>query len=104
MSAINPTPQESFSRVGSNKPKPDAVIVPALLAGPRNARYRGSGARQPAQDGLILRQGGYLILEATFDPLSGRWLLVLPPSGAPSPPGSRSARLVGFQPTAHFGS
>src|SRR5215471_6076852 len=58
MSAINPTPQESFSSAGSNKPKPDAVIVHALLAGPRNARYRGSGAKQPAQDGLVLRQGG----------------------------------------------
>src|SRR5262249_26641490 len=28
----------------------------------------------------------------------------LPPSSAPSPPGSRSARLVGLQPTAHFGT
>jgi hypothetical protein len=54
---MNPTPQESFSSAGSNKPKADAVIVHALLAGPRNARYRGSGARQPAQDGPILRQG-----------------------------------------------
>jgi hypothetical protein len=42
-------------------------------------------------------------LKATFDPLNGRWLLVLAAVGAPSPPGSRSARLVGFAPTAHFG-
>jgi len=26
---------------------------------------------------FILRRGGQLILEATFDPLNGRWLLVL---------------------------
>src|SRR6516225_1846679 len=34
ISAIKPTPQESFSSAGSNKPKPDASIVHALLAGP----------------------------------------------------------------------
>ncbi len=32
MSAINPTPQESFSSAGSNRPKPDASIAHALLA------------------------------------------------------------------------
>src|SRR3974390_2382196 len=63
ISAINPTPQESFSSVGSNKPKPDAVIVHALLAGPRNVQYRGSGAPRPPQDGLILRQGDLTLQE-----------------------------------------
>src|SRR6516165_3798221 len=57
MSAINPTPQESFSSAGSNKPKPDAVIVHALLADPETRGIAGSGAKQPAQDGLVLRQG-----------------------------------------------
>src|SRR3974377_2057879 len=78
ISAINPTPQESFSSVGSNKPKPDAVIVfHALLAGPRNVQYRGvrrttapAGWPHPAPGRLTLQ-------EATLDPLNGRWLLVL---------------------------
>ena len=36
MSAINPTPQESFSSAGSNRPKPDAsIVVLAILPEPR---------------------------------------------------------------------
>src|SRR5437588_10626345 len=78
MSAINPTPQESFSSVGSNKPKPATVIVHALLARPRDTRSSKvrrsrarTGSRHPAP-GRVTH-----ILEATCDPLNGRWLLVL---------------------------
>src|SRR6476661_1961002 len=54
MSAMNPTPQESFSCAGSNKPKPCAPIVVlallALLAHPRRACTARSrfGASLPA--------------------------------------------------------
>ena len=51
MSAMNPTPQESFSCAGSNKPKPCApIVVLALLAHPRRACTARSrfGASLPA--------------------------------------------------------
>ena len=78
MSAINPTPQESFSSAGSNKPKPDASIVALTLPRrhPRTSRHRGSDAISRAQD-FPVPQGEPFILEATFMPLTGRWLLVL---------------------------
>jgi hypothetical protein len=45
MSAINPTPQESFSSAGSNKPKADAFIVVLMLpAGASKRSYRGPDA------------------------------------------------------------
>ena len=44
---------------------------------PETRGHRRSGAVGPAQDHAILRQGELLILEATCDPLNGRWLLVL---------------------------
>jgi hypothetical protein len=45
MSAINPTPQESFSSAGSKRPKPDAsIVVLAILPEPRPTRHQGSDA------------------------------------------------------------
>src|ERR1700733_10410380 len=45
MSAINPTPQESFSSAGSNRPKPDAsIVVLAILPEPRPTRPQGPDA------------------------------------------------------------
>ena len=67
-------------------------------------QYRGSGAPQPPQDGLILRQGDLTLQEATLDPLNGRWLLVLAAvrrALAIRQPIRASRRIV--QPTAHFG-
>jgi hypothetical protein len=42
MSAIKPTPQESFSSAGSNRPKLAAVILP-LPAASRTARLKVRG-------------------------------------------------------------
>ena len=58
MSAMNPTPQESFSCAGSNKPKPCApIVVLALLAHPRRACTARSrfGASLPAPPSFHLR-------------------------------------------------
>src|ERR1700732_466808 len=68
MSAINPTPQESFSSAGSNRPKPDASIV--VLARP-SLRSTVCGEGREARKGRAT-----YILEATFVPLAGSWLLV----------------------------
>src|SRR6202795_1512338 len=55
ISAINPTPQEAFSSAGSNRPKPDALIVVlALPAGPPRV-CSGAGAIHPAQVRVPLR-------------------------------------------------
>src|ERR1700691_2294718 len=96
MSGINPTPQESFSSAGSNRPKPDASIVHALLAGPKAFRS-GVPTQPPCAPPLFAPQGkrggkglrprgDLLVLEATFVPLAPAALVAfLPPSGAPSP-------------------
>jgi hypothetical protein len=49
MSAINPTPQESFSSAGSNKPKPAALIV--ALATPHRSPVRSEPRRRPPSAG-----------------------------------------------------
>src|SRR5580704_7493858 len=74
MSAINPTPQESFSSAGSNRPKPDALISS------HSPPWPACCAAAPAQPilrrlALPARTGDQLILEATFVPLKGLWLL-----------------------------
>ena len=106
MSAINPTPQESFSSAGSNRPKPDAFIaVLALLAGAPPPPY------PPPQAGEGRVGADAIHLRAPFPrlPLAGKgrkgcaqgratssWrqpacrlatagCLFLPPSDAPSP-------------------
>src|SRR5579863_1025267 len=80
MSAINPTPQESFSSAGSNRPKPDAFIVLlAILPAPPPMRHRAPTihlfapsshprARQMGRTELAPR-GESHFLEATFVPL-----------------------------------
>src|SRR6202035_1976293 len=75
ISAINPTPQESFSSAGSNRPKPDALI--AVLALPAGSRVlqRCRLHRPCAGSHCPARKGDQLILEATFVPLKGLWLL-----------------------------
>jgi hypothetical protein len=76
ISAINPTPQEAFSSAGSNRPKPDALIVVlALPAETPHALQRRRRNPPCAGSHFPARTGGQLILEATFVPLKGLWLL-----------------------------
>src|SRR5580704_3156822 len=76
ISAMNPTPQESFSSAGSNRPKPDALIV--VLALPAEADGLAAlPLRNPpvqARDHLHKRANNP-ILEATFVPHSASRLL-----------------------------
>src|SRR5581483_2960769 len=81
MSAMNPTPQESFSSAGSNKPKPDAFI--ALTRAPRrNSNARGVvvparsappffRSRLKEKKKRLRPRGEHLALEAAFLPLRG---------------------------------
>src|SRR5580700_1575064 len=55
ISAINPTPQESFSSAGSNRPKPDALIVVLALPAGTRIPCSGAGAIHPAQVRIALR-------------------------------------------------
>ncbi len=55
ISAINPTPQESFSSAGSNRPKPDALIVVLALPAGTPRACSGAGAIHPAQVRVPLR-------------------------------------------------
>src|SRR5580692_243992 len=53
ISAINPTPQESFSSAGSNKPKPDASIISLAFRGePPKHAVTGFDAHRPAPPSL----------------------------------------------------
>ena len=56
ISAMNPTPQEFFSSAGSNRPKPDALIVDlALPIAARDRAHRASGGQpRAARAGLWL--------------------------------------------------
>src|ERR1700731_1346933 len=85
ISAINPTPQESFSSAGSNRPKPDALIV--VLALPAGApRFAAAPAQStprrfafPCAPGRSTHSGGNL--RAAQRPVAA----FSPPSDAPLP-------------------
>ena len=67
ISAINPTPQESFSSAGSNRPKPDPLIVVLAL---RAERLSARSRRYPPCAGRVRLRVRAIrsILEATFVP------------------------------------
>ena len=100
MSAINPTPQESFSSAGSNRPKPDAsIVVLAILPEPRpplasrlptQSPLRSFRAtvrmRQMGRKELAPRGRATLLWRQPLCRLSGRSGCLFLPPGAPSPP------------------
>src|SRR5580658_9772719 len=69
ISAMNPTPQESFSSAGSNRPKPDALIVVLALPVRAGGFPPGLDAFHPAQVAYAcVPWASHSILEATFVP------------------------------------
>ena len=112
MSAMNPTPQESFSCAGSNKPKPCApIVVLALLARPRRACTARSrfGASLPAppllpsthaQEGREGAPRANHIKEATFVPLAASGCLFRRRPTRPRPGGWPRTCLLPLSPSA----
>src|SRR5271163_839506 len=110
MSAMKPTPQESFSCAGSKSPKPCAPIVifalpPPRLLDPRRGVFDTSLSRAvPAlPQPLAVREevghapeGEPLFLKATFVPLGGR--LPLSDPGCSSAALRRALALGGWPP------
>src|ERR1700733_8109599 len=95
MSAMNPTPQESFSSAGSNKPKPDALIEVLALPVRRLGTFLGPAPTQipPAQVHVRLREGNSPNLGGNLRAASGLKAAFPPPSGAPSSAGGLTPRL-----------
>jgi hypothetical protein len=88
ISAMNPTPQEAFSSAGSNRPKPDALIVVALPRRGLEPDHRGLDAIHPTQARVFLRHRARPLgfQQATFVPRVPAALAAFsPPADAPSP-------------------